>query len=158
MNSQEIEQSLRRDGFTPGVPIRLFDGADWHFVGPRMLMYPQWSDGDLVLCNGTDYGPEWDRRFLEVAAAFESREFAGAFGRILWFAATMLERNYRPEIRDHYERILRFDINDKSHINVFLTIWSVAGPPDPKVAFSGGLPEPSGPTASTPGGGPSPSL
>jgi hypothetical protein len=157
MNPQEIEQSLRSEDFRPGVPIRLFDGAEWHFVGPKMLMFPQWTDGDLVFRNGTDYGPEWDRKFLDTAAAFEAGDFAGAFGRILWFADAMLVRNYRPEVRDHYDRILRFDINDKKHISVFLTIWTAAGPPDPKDAFSGGSPTPSGPTGSTPGAGTSPS-
>jgi hypothetical protein len=137
----KIEESLRLPTFQCDVPIVLGNGEAFHFRPPRFVTYPEFDqDGKIIKCTGLNYGPDWEAHF-EAATQKEERK-EDIYEDVVWFADTMLRRNYKEEIRKYYKSLIYINNTERDSIRRMFQIWDVARGFDPKGLSSDGSAQP----------------
>jgi hypothetical protein len=122
--TSKIEESMRRPDWQPGIPLTLLNGEEFHFRPPVVRIWRQYEPGGSFLYeNRTDLGTEYDVRLNDA----ESLQVQGKniFDHIYHFADSMLMRNYREELRQHYGEILYFT-NEQPVVDMWWKIYDLA--------------------------------
>jgi hypothetical protein len=132
--STKLEESLRRPDWQPGAPLVLLNGETFHFRPPVVRLWRKYGpDGSFAYDNRTDLGLEYDVKLRDAETLHAEKK--NIFGHIYDFADTMLTRNYREEIRDHYEEILYYSHDEKVK-NLWWKIYDLGRGMDPKGVIS----------------------
>lgn len=140
------EQTLRRDTFTLGEVITLWDGQAWHFPRPMVRWRHSYRNDIPDPEPYTSLGHDFDAASRAVREAGEAT--ADPIGLVLGLAAAMLTANY-DLTRDDLAGLLVYDPGDPSNASSWreiirvalgeaprtparwrrLVLWLVAGPP-----------------------------
>lgn len=133
--------------FHEDVPIVLGNGEPFHFRPPRIVQYPMFDGGQVILTATVNYGREFVERHEQALIDEVERNSDKMLEHMFYFADMMLMRNYREEVRGYYSLLLGINPNEKDTIRRLMQIWDLARGYDPKGLASDGTPIPSGSTA-----------
>jgi hypothetical protein len=148
----KIEKSLRLPTFNEDVPITLGNGEEFHFRPPRIVQYPRFEGGRIVLCLEVNYGQAFVDRHEAALADDAARDNNAMLEHMFWFADMMLLRNYSEQIRHYYSLLLGVNAYEPDAVRRLMQIWDLARGYDPKGLSSDGSQTRSGSTESTPRG------
>jgi hypothetical protein len=96
------EESKRRTGWIPGVPVILADGQEWHLRRPELELSPAMADGQVVGINAGLDGVEDYERMVSILEG-ETRVDVAELWRVRFEAAVvMLRPNYDLTDRELY--------------------------------------------------------
>ena len=136
------EKALRRPEFSGGVPIRLFDGQEWHFPTPIVEAFVprRGPDGKTRQALSFDWGPGYD----DLVEAFVSAEYVRDEAVALYdLGFDLLRRNYAVTFDDMRHVLKRFKETDPRHAEMLATWEAIASvalgkPVEKKVDDAGG--------------------
>lgn len=127
--SIQIEESLRRPDWQPGAQLVLLNGEPFHFRPPVIRLWRRYDKDSFIYDNRSDLGPEYDARLKDAERLMA--EGKNVFEHMYEMADVMLVRNYREEIRDHYDEILYYT-HEKNVVDLWWKIYDLGRGMDPK--------------------------
>jgi hypothetical protein len=128
---ESIETYLRRPDWTPGYPVRLCNGEQFHLEIPRFRSHAEYADGKFSRVTLTQFGDEWEDHFAAVQAVFEGTG-TDYLTHLTWLLDRMLESRYIDERREYYRDIFYWDNEVGDNHEVFFDVWNLVRGVAPK--------------------------